>query len=313
MDQAPYFADVADGPEVAHAQWVHARDGVRLRVVFWPLDTAKGTVFILPGRTECAEKYARGARDLAALGYASLAIDWRGQGLADRLLTDPNTGHVGTFADYQKDLRAVMAAAEAQNMPRPWFIIGHSMGGCIGLRTLMGHHPFAAAGFSAPMWGIGLKLWQKVLALVFGPIITAVGLAHLRAVGTKAQTYMLWHGFKDNLLTSDADMYDYMTRQIKTYPDLGLGGPSTQWVREAIAETTALEALPSPDVPVLTFLGTDEKIVKTAKVRARMAQWPAGQLVEVAGGRHEIPMETPATRAQFYGRLAELFDSITRA
>ena len=309
-EHAPYFADVAEGPEGGSAYWLTTSDGVRIRAGLWPYQgegACKGTVFILPGRTECIEKYGRGAADLAARGFASLAIDWRGQGIADRLLADRSIGHVGTFPDYQKDLDAVMALAEAQNMPKPWFIVGHSMGGAIGLRALMQGKPFLAAGFSAPMWGIGLTPIQKAMVRFLSPVMHALGLQNRRAPGTKAETYMLWHPFEDNLLTSDAEMYRYMTDQIIAQPDLGLGGPSTHWVTEAIAENDWASAQHLPDVPVLCFLGTDEKIVNTTAVKDLAARWPSCALVPVSHGRHEIPMENPATRALFYDRLAAVF------
>jgi lysophospholipase len=309
-ESAPYFADLAEGPEGGSAYWLTTSDGVRIRAALWPYQgdgTCKGTVFILPGRTECIEKYGRGAADLAARGFASLAIDWRGQGIADRLLVDRNIGHVGTFPDYQKDLDAVITLAEAKTMPKPWFILGHSMGGAIGLRALMEGKPFLAAGFSAPMWGIGLTPIQKAMVRFLSPVMHALGLQNRRAPGTKAQTYMLWHPFEDNLLTSDAETYRYMTDQIIAQPDLGLGGPSTHWVSEAIAENDWAREQPLPDVPVLCFLGTDEKIVNTAAVKDLVARWPSCELVPVAHGRHEIPMEAPASRALFYDRLAAVF------
>ena len=49
---APFYADVADGPPGGRAVWLHAADGVRLRAGLWPLQGARGTVLLLPGRTE---------------------------------------------------------------------------------------------------------------------------------------------------------------------------------------------------------------------------------------------------------------------
>ena len=79
---APFFADLADGPEGGHALWLTAEDGVRLRVAVWP-QGSKGTVLILPGRTECAEKYGRTAADLGRRGYASVAVDFPTDGGGD--------------------------------------------------------------------------------------------------------------------------------------------------------------------------------------------------------------------------------------
>ncbi|WP_434287991.1 alpha/beta fold hydrolase [Celeribacter sp. SCSIO 80788] len=310
-ERAPYYAELADGPDHGEAYWLTASDGVRIRVGLWPHEGAKGTVFILPGRTECIEKYGRGAADLAARGFASLAIDWRGQGIAERLLKDRRIGHVEDFADYQKDLDAVIALvenlAEEKAMPKPWFLIGHSMGGAIGVRALIEGKPFKAAGFSAPMWGIGLSPIQKLLVRFVSPVFHALGLQNLRAPGTKPESYMVWHGFKDNLLTSDREMFDYMTRQVVEKPDLSLGGPSSHWVTEAIAENDWAFDHQMPDVPVLCFLGLDEKIVNTQAVRDFAARWRSCELIEVAGGRHEIPMESPAIRKHFYDHLAALF------
>ena len=60
--------------------------GVRIRVGLWHRQGPAGTVLLFPGRTEYVEKYGRTARLLAARGLATLVIDWRGQGIADRLV-----------------------------------------------------------------------------------------------------------------------------------------------------------------------------------------------------------------------------------
>lgn len=119
LQSAPFYGDAAQGPADGRAYWLTAEDGVRLRVALWNPSGAQGTVLLFPGRTEYAEKYGRAAADFAQRGYCTLAIDWRGQGLADRLLPDTMLGHVGRFADYQLDVLAMTRAAEALGLPRP--------------------------------------------------------------------------------------------------------------------------------------------------------------------------------------------------
>lgn len=316
MQSAPLFEQVCDGPKGGKAYWLTTTDGLRIRVGVWPHSgetketaQAKGTVFILPGRTECVEKYGRAATDLAQRGYASLAIDWRGQGIADRMLPDRSIGHVDHFDDYQLDMAAVLNMARDLDLPKPWFMIGHSMGGAIGIRALLEGAPFEAVSFSAPMWGIGLTSVQKAMLQFLAPVLALLKMDRRRAPGTKSETYMMVQDFEGNALTRDPDMYAYMRAQVAAEPDLGLGGPSTRWVRESIAENTDIEALESPDVPALCFLGLDETIVNTDAVRARMARWPRGELVEVPKAQHEIPMEVPETRQQFFDRSCALFDA----
>ena len=111
LSPAPLHNDLARGPAGASGHWVQTRDGVRLRLGAWR-NGAKGTVLIFPGRTEYIEKYGGAAAALAHAGYTSLAIDWRGQGLSDRLLSNRLIGHVHRFSDYQQDVQTLLAAAK---------------------------------------------------------------------------------------------------------------------------------------------------------------------------------------------------------
>ena len=120
LSPAPYFAEVSHGPEDGAAHWAKTSDGVRIRIGHWPLETQQGTVLIFPGRTEYIEKYGQIAGTLRTRGFASLAIDWRGQGLAERLLDHPLIGHVARFGDYQNDVATLVKAAEELQMPRPY-------------------------------------------------------------------------------------------------------------------------------------------------------------------------------------------------
>lgn len=307
METAPFFADQADGPDGGSAWWQLASDGRRVRVAAWPKADAQGTVLLFPGRTEYVEKYGRAAHDLAARGYATITIDWRGQGLAERVHDDVSMGHVADFDDYQRDVQALLAAARELALPEPYYLIGHSMGGCIGLRALYEGLPVKAAVFSAPMWGIlmlGIPEWFKFWLT---GALSAMGLGDRRMPGTVGETYVLRQGFEDNLLTRDADMYGYMIAHARHDTGLHLGGPSIRWVHLALHEMRRLLVRRAPDLPCLTFLGTDEKIVDPTAIRSRMSRWPNGRLVMIDGARHEVMMELPEARQQFFDEACALF------
>jgi lysophospholipase len=313
LTPAPLYNELAEGPEGGAAFWITTPDDVRIRIAAWPLEGAKGIVLLMPGRTEYVEKYGRAAQDLRARGYATVAIDWRGQGLADRPLTDEMTGYVDCYLDYQTDLAAVLAALPALDLPgfdaqKPLFLLAHSMGGAIGLRSLHGKHPFRAAAFSAPMWGILLADWQLPLANLVGRIARGTPLDRRRVPGSTRETYTLDVAFEDNLLTRDPDMWDYMVRHGKAQHDLTLGGPAVRWVATALRETARLRAMPPPDLPCLTYLGTSERIVATGPVHDLMGKWRGGSLIEVPGAEHEIMMELPAVQQEFFDRITGLFD-----
>jgi lysophospholipase len=308
LTPAPFHADLAEGPHDSRAWWVRARDGLRLRIAHFPSAGEQGTVLLFPGRTEYVEKYGRTAVELAAHGFHTLTIDWRGQGLADRMLDDRRTGHVDIFLDYQLDVAAMLEAAEALDLPRPYYLIGHSMGGCIGLRALMSDLPVMAAAFTGPMWGIRMANPVRPAAWALSWSSKRVGLSHLLAPGTGIESYVAVGAFEDNTLTTDPDMWDYMRRHVLARPELQLGGPSMHWLHEALAECRALARMPSPALPVLTFLGTNERIVDTDRIHDRMLRWPAGKLVIVNRGEHEILMERSEVRNAVVSDVCALFE-----
>ncbi len=302
METAPLSNDLAEGPEGGFAWWLKASDGLRIRVAHWPgsCGTGKGTVLLFPGRTEYVEKYGRAAHEINARGYGFLSIDWRGQGLADRMARDPMLGHVRRFADYQMDVRAMLALAEGLDLPKPWFLVAHSMGGCIGLRALSEGLPVNAVVFSAPMWGIGMATYLRPVAWTLSQTASWVRTDKIFAPGTKRNSYLDLAPFDDNMLTSDAEMYAYMQKQVLHEPRFGLGGPSLRWLNEALHETLRLRRLPPPATPALTQLGSDETVVDTRAVHSVMQRWPNGRLEMVQSARHEIMMEKPAIRTAFF-------------
>ncbi|MBZ8118911.1 alpha/beta hydrolase [Roseovarius sp. LXJ103] len=309
MEPAPFYADVADPPPGGAAYWVRAGDGVRLRLGAFPKEGAQGTVFIFPGRTEYIEKYAFAAKALAARGFASIIIDWRGQGLSDRLAPDPMLGHVSFFSDYQRDVTAALAAAEALDLPRPWHLLAHSMGGCIGLRAVMTGMDVATCAFSGPMWGIQMKDILRPVAWSLGWSSRRIGLGALYAPGQKGVNYVQTEPFETNRLTNDPPMYQAMIDQTARYPELALGGPSIRWLHEALYECRALARLPSPDIPCVTVAGSGEDIVDVPRILDRMDRWPGSHLEMVGGGLHEPLMDTPTMRTYLFDMIADLYNN----
>lgn len=304
--RAPFYADVARAPDGAEIVWLKASDGVRLRAGVWR-EGRKGTALLFPGRTEYVEKYGPAAGELRARGYAMATIDWRGQGLADRPLSDRATGHVERFADYQMDVAALAALVKREKLPEPWFLIAHSMGGAIGLRAIYDGLPVRAAAFSAPMWGIRISPALRPVAWALSTVGRAVGKGHRYAPGTSPVTYVADAPFADNVLTRDPDMYEFMQRQVRAHPDLALGGPSLHWLNEALWECLDLHRKPSPDLPCLTVLGPNERVVDIRPIHDRMARWPGSRFELVPEAEHEVMMEVPAVRRRFYDLACELF------
>ena len=306
-DPAPYFSDLANGPEDATTFWLTTSDEIRIRMGVWNRDAERGTVIIFPGRSEYVEKYGRAAHDMAIRGFASVAIDWRGQGLGQRLNPNPALGHVEQFLDYQHDVAAVLAQMRAMGLPEPYYLLGHSMGGCIGLRALHEGLPVEAAAFTAPMWGIQISPALRPVAWTLSSVSRPLRFSHVFAPGQVPAPYVMRVTYEENHLTGDEEMFEWLRSHLLAKHELGLGGPSLHWLNEALFETRRLARMPSPDVPCLTYLGSREAIVEADRIHERMASWPTGRLEIVEGSQHEIMMEGPAIRRRLFDDLATHF------
>ncbi len=269
-------------------------------------------MLLYPGRTEYIEKYGRVAAELTRNGLTVLSIDWRGQGFSDRLSRNTQVGHVPRFRDYQADVAALAEFAYGIDAPRPWFLLAHSMGGCIGLRALAEGLVVERAVFSAPMWGIEIPNHFRPLAHILPPLAKAVGAGETLAPGTRPANYITETGFQENLLTTDRATYEWLGQHAEAVPEFGLGGPSVRWIGEATKETAALAKLPRPDVPVLTFLGTEEAIVSASAVERIHSNWPGAELVVIDGAKHELMMEAPALRQKFLQGAVQFFSGNTK-
>ncbi len=108
-------------------------DGVSLRFARWaPPPGRKGTVCLFQGRSEFIEKYFETVRDLRARGFAVATLDWRGQGLSDRVLRNPRKGYVRSFSQYQIEPPipcATLATLRCSRPSRRWRSVRRRWGG----------------------------------------------------------------------------------------------------------------------------------------------------------------------------------------
>lgn len=295
---APYFHDVADGPDGLETRWLSAEDGVRLRAAAWT-GGAEGTVLLFSGRTEYVEKYSRVAGFLADRGLSVVTADWRGQGLSDRALPDALTGHIADFADYQLDVAALRSFALSLDLPRPFHLIGHSMGGCIALRALHRGLDVDSVVFSAPMWGIEMSPMTRPIAWSVSWIGRALGHGSRYTPGTSAAPYIAATAFDANQLTTDRGTFEWMQTQTREHPELSLGGPSLSWLFAALREMRTLRALRPPPYPAKAFAGSEEAIVVPGAIRSVMRRWPGGGFEVMRNAKHELMMERSEIRDLF--------------
>ena len=312
MKNAPFFREIAEGPQDVNAYWTKADDNTRIRVVHWPIDgNGDGTIFIFQGRTENAEKYGRAVQVFHSAGYHAFALDWRGQGLSDRLSEDHMLGHVTTYLAYHKDIAAFLNTAEELQLPKPWFLFGHSLGACVGLQALIDGLPVNASAFTAPLWDINLPKLQKFAAWPLSWAAQAIGKGKTYAPGTRGESYVLTTNFMENRLTHDPDMYQYYQNVSKTLVNQQIGGPSMGWLFQTLKETKRLSKITSPETPCITFCGAEDSIVAIPAVEERMKRWKNGSFELVPNARHDLLYEVEDIRTPVFKSILSLFRNTT--
>ena len=313
IETAPLSTEIAEGPADGRAFWLQAEDKLRLRAGLWGANSARnGTVLIFPGRTGYIERYGQIASKLNEQGFASFVIDWRGHGLSDRLTKDPKTCHVDRFSDYQLDVAAMVQAAEKLDLPKPWYLIGNSMGACIGLRALLEGLTVTACAFIAPMWDINLPPARRAAAWTLSAMAEGLGRGQIYAPGYDVQNYVLETPFEDNTLTHDPDVYQYWTNQARSRSDLSLGGPSMGWLFQSLKECRALSKMPSPGIPCIAFCGDQDDVIDIRAIEDRMAGWSNGSFELISNARHDLLSEVPEISESVIRKICGLFTSVGR-
>lgn len=305
----PLFAREAEAPDGGRALWATTADGVRLRAAIWG-GGARGAAIVFPGRSEFIEKYGRVIGRLRARGLSVVALDWRGQGLSDRNPANPMLGHIDDFRDYQRDVAAVLALEAVEDLPGPRYLVAHSMGACIGLRTLLERADFCGAVLSAPMWHLQMRVATRELTSKMTQLANFMGLGGRLTPGASPGPTALAIPFEANALTSDPEHFAWVGAQLAAHPELGLGGPSMQWTYAALEEMARLFVAPLPKLPVLVFLGTEELVVSTSVIRSQVAKMASAELVICDGARHEILMERPEIQQPVWSRIDGFLDSV---
>lgn len=298
-------------PSGMEAAWVEGEGGLPLRCALLPAQGAvRGSVVINTGRTESLEKYFEAAQTLSARGFAVLLHDWRGQGLSGRLLSDPLRGHADGFDGFLADFDRLLAAYQAR-LPKPWILVGHSMGGALALTALArGETRFSAALLAAPMLGLNLSRINRAASGPLSRLFHSFGRGYGYVLGQKVSP---WSGFAANPLTHDPERYQRMFALLDAEPKLSLGGPTWSWLHSALGAMDWLArpgVLETISIPVTILSAEADRIVDNAAQIAAAARLPQGRLVTVEGAYHEILQETEARRAIFWAEFDALADAV---
>jgi lysophospholipase len=262
---------------------------------------------VSPGRTEPIEKYFEVVEELLDRGFAVLIHDWRGQGLSHRGLANRTLGHATGHEDFLADYRSLLDTFAAR-LPKPWWALGHSMGGCLTLLALAeGEARFSGALLSAPMLGLRTGGVPRPVARALAAVLVRLGASASPVVGGEPSPSQAT--FENNILTHDRARYERNEAQIAACPDLALGSPTWGWLDFAFSAIGILargDGVERIATPLTVVAAGDDRLVDNAGLRRVTARVPGARYVEIAGAYHELPQETDAVRAMFWGEFDDL-------
>lgn len=269
---------------------VVVESGPRLFCRCYDAEKPLGTVLIVHGFTENADKFAELIYSLLQNGYSVVAYDQRGHGRSwrDPAISDLSLTHVDRFDDYVGDLERVVGGPLA-GMPKPWFLFAHSMGGAVSSLFLERHGGvFGRVALCAPMIAPNLGGLPPAAARLLCGAETLLGRDKRRIFASKP------YSGPEDFATSCAtgrERFDWYDALKAHTPEFQNNGPTYGWTREAIrASRMVLEpgAVEKIDAAVRLYTAEDDNSVMPDAQIAFAARLRDGVRTLVPGSRHEI-------------------------
>lgn len=245
MDARPN--ETAGAALAADEGFLTARDGLKLyRKSVLPTAAPKAHVAVVHGYGEHLGRYQEAMERLARAGYAAHAFDHRGHGRSEG-----HRAHVDDFALYLMDLDVLVEHVRQKAGAQPLFVLGHSLGGLIVSRWLLGKSqglagavvvsPFMDLGFSPP----------KIKVMAAGLLSAVAPRLHMA-----------------NELAYDQLTHDEAIQKATAADPMYLHVTTARWFVQTTAAQKETQARAKElTVPVLMALGTEDTIALPAAGR----------------------------------------------
>ena len=269
---------------------VKGYDGNPLFVSRFDADENKyGTVFIVHGFTENAYKYSEIIYSLVKNGFSVVAYDQRGHGRSfrDERMPDKSLTHVDRFSDYVKDLECV--CERMRDMPKPWKVFCHSMGGAVTSLFLMKHQDtFAAAAMCAPMIAVNRRGKPYFISKLLCRAFKIAGKGSERLFFTRP--YSERETFEGACSTGE-ERFEWYSDVKHSHEEFHNNSPSYSWMLAALQVSQKLLFPGNASkiaCPVVIYSAEDDWEVINSAQAMFAKHLKHGSIVQTNGTRHEI-------------------------
>ena len=232
-----------------------------------PEERARATIVIVHGLGEHGGRYMNVVHHLVPKGYAIYALDHRGFGRSEG-----KKGFVNDWSEFREDLRTFVQMVQGKEGERPFFLYGHSMGGCVTADYVL-HYPNGLTGaiLSAPAVGkLDVPPVLAFLSAILSKILPSLSVSTGLDASTISRDPAAVEAYVNDPLVHD-----------KGTPRLGTELPKAAlWNMDHAAEFQP---------PLLMIHGDSDELVNvenTRKFFEKVTQ-PDKKLIIYAGGYHE--------------------------
>ena len=268
---------------------------------------AEGSVIILHGFTESAEKFRETAYYFLKAGYSVFVPDLRDHGKSCHASAKAERVETDSFDTYADDLdifvrNIVLPSSEGKDV----LIYSHSLGSTVALLYMMKYHnPVRKAVLSSPMicGNMGMPVpvagtVAKLICALGGKKISAPG----RCVFNSTQTV------KESDATSEARFLYYHNKRINE-PLYQTSGPSFGWVKASLEARDKLlrkENVKKIKAELLLFRPEEDKQL-LSEYTENFAELADVKIRDVKDSRHEIFMSKNAVLNWYFGKILKFF------
>ena len=280
-------------------------DGKKIHYEAYEKLLSRGSVVILHGFTESAEKFRETAYYFRKAGYSVYAIDLRGHGKSHHDSQITERVEIDSFDTYAEDLdtfieKIVKPSAKDKDI----HIYSHSLGSTVALLYMMKHpYTIKKAVLSSPMicGNMGMPVAvagtvAKLLSTVGGKKISAPG----RCVFDENQT-------ADNSDATSKARFEYYHEKRKREPLYQTSGPSFGWVKASLEARDKIMSKAN-----IGKLNTEMLIFKPEADRQLLGEWTDRfaemadvKVKNVKNSRHEIFMSGDETLKWYVEEILE--------
>lgn len=272
----------------------------------------RGLLVLCHGYTETCSKYHELIYYFLNRGFHVLAYDQRGHGRSFREVESPHKIHAQDFdADYVGDLDRIVQMVARREFPSlPFFLYGHSMGGCVAARYIELHpQVFSRCILSSPMLGIKTGGVPNILALSLARFMKLIGQGTRYTPGQ--HDFLPEEVFEVSATTSH-DRFERYNGLRKITPEFQLSGGDYSWLYtslHAAARAVSRKETAKIKTPVLLFEAENDAYVPRARIARFRNNLPGIHYHAWRGTKHEIYNSQDAVVKAYYREIFHFLET----